>query len=276
VGHRVKTPLPARLVPQASVTGIWVVKIGGRLCEDRDSQQRLARTLAGFDSPTVLVHGGGDAVTRLQASLGHEPRFIEGRRVTAVEDLDAIEMVLTGTINQALVRALAAAGRPALGLSGCSAGLVRCDLVDGLGRVGSPRAVDPRVLHLALGAGYVPVVSPVSLGPDGDPVNVNADEMAAALAASLGAERLLLLSDVEGVRVEESWQAEIPSAEVESLVASGEVTRGMIPKLRAAARAVALGVGEVRIAGFDGGRLEAVRGTRVMSTTTERRGIARG
>jgi acetylglutamate kinase len=252
------------------IEGVWVVKIGGRLCEDRDSQERLARALADLARPLVLVHGGGDAVTRLQASLGCEPRFVEGRRVTGAEDLAAIEMVLSGSINPSLVRALVRAGRPALGLSGCSAGLV-------------PRSADVGVLEFALRSGYLPVVSPVSLGPDGEPVNVNADEVAAALGAALGAARLLLLADVEGVRVERTFQTEIRSDAVERLVAAGEVTRGMIPKLRAAATAVAGGVGEVRIAGFAGGSLEQIRGTRVlpiaatdMGEPAQRGAVARG
>ena len=259
--------------------GVWVVKVGGRLCEERDSQERLARALADLAHPAVLVHGGGDAVTRLQASLGCEPRFVEGRRVTGADDVAVVEMVLSGSVNSSLVRALAAAGRPALGLSGCSAGLVRCAFVEGLGRVGVPVEVDPRVLELALSAGYLPVVSPVSLGPDEGPVNVNADEVASALAAAMGAVRLLLLSDVEGVRVEEAFQTEIRGDAVEGLVAAGEITRGMIPKLRAAATAVAGGVGEVRIAGFASGSLEHVRGTRVLpgaGSTAYRGAVARG
>jgi acetylglutamate kinase len=240
---------------------------------------QLARTLAVLDRPVVLVHGGGDAVTRLQKSLGCEPRFVEGRRVTGADDLAAVEMVLTGSVNSALVRALALAGRPAVGLSGCSAGLLRCTLAVGLGRVGIPEQADARILELALSAGYLPVVSPVSLGPDGGPVNVNADEVAAALAAALAAARLLLLSDVEGVRVDEAVQTEILGEAVEDLVASGEVTHGMIPKLRAAATAVAGGVGEVRIAGFVGGPLDQVEGTRVLPGAESRAhqgAVARG
>jgi acetylglutamate kinase len=249
--------------------GTWVVKIGGKLVEDRDSREALARSCAALDLAPVLVHGGGEAVTRLQAALGSEPRFVAGRRVTSADDLTLVEMVLSGTVNKTLVRSLEAAGRRAVGLSGCDGGLLRCDLVPGLGRVGKPREVDPIVLRSALESGWVPVVSPVSLGPDAEPVNVNADEVAGAIAAALGATRLLLLSDVEGVRVEEAWQAEIRGETVEELVSAGVATGGMIPKLRAAAGAVARGVSEVRIAGFSGGRLEDVAGTRVVAAMRE-------
>ena len=138
----------------------WVVKIGGRLCEDPLVRARLAAACAELGQPLVIVHGGGCAVTELQA-----------------------------------------AGQPAVGLSGCDGGMVQCELVSGLGAVGIPVHVAPALLTSLLASGYVPVISPVSLGPDGQAVNVNADELACALAAALGAERLLLLSDVPGVRV---------------------------------------------------------------------------
>jgi len=256
------TTSPAR----HSGRGIWVVKIGGRLCEDADLRGRLAAACAAAEHPLVLVHGGGDAVTRLQQKLGFAPRFVEGRRVTTDEEMEAVEMVLSGSMNKMLTRDLIAAGVVAAGLSGCDAGLIRCVIIEGLGRVGEPARVDPAVLHLLLQSGRTPVVSPVSMGPDGRAVNVNADEAAAALAVALGAERLLLLSDVDGVMVSESWRDAIAAEDVESLVAAGEVTRGMIPKLRSAARSVAQGVQEVRIAGFEGGRLEDVTGTRVLGS----------
>jgi len=250
--------------------GVWVVKVGGRLCEDADLRGRIAAAVAAFaasagaDRPLVLVHGGGGAVTRLQRELGFVPHFVEGRRATTPEEMLLVEMVLSGSVNKMMVRDLAAAGARAAGVSGCDAGLIRCALAEGLGRVGEPRDVDPAILNLLLGDGLIPVVSPVSLGPDGAPVNVNADEAAAALAVALKAQRLLLLSDVEGVKVEETVRETVAASEVEPLVAAGEVTRGMIPKLRAARRSIALGVGEVVIGGFTQGRLEDVEGTRVV------------
>jgi len=243
--------------------GIWVVKIGGRLCEDGDSRVRLAQACADRPGPLVVVHGGGDAVTRLQARLGTAPQFENGRRVTSPEDMAAVEMVLSGQVNPALVRALESCGRRAAGVTGTDAGLLRCRLRPGLGRVGEPVATDAGILRVLLDAAMTPVVSPVGLGPDGLPVNVNADEAAAAIAAALGADTLLLLSDVEGVRVEDEWQADVAVTAIDALIASGEVTRGMIPKLQAAAVAAWGGVREVRIAGFAAGTLDAVGGTRV-------------
>ena len=246
---------------------VTVIKVGGRLCEEPEARARLARASAALATPLVLVHGGGAQVSRLQRALGLEARFAGGRRVTGIEDLEVVEMALSGSVNKALVRALAAAGRPAVGLSGADGGLLACDFVAELGRVGTPSAADPRVLAALLGAGFTPVVSPVSSGPDGQAVNVNADEMACALAVALGAERLLLLSDVAGVVVEGEAREVVAGDEVEALIAAGQVTGGMIPKLRAAAAAVAGGVGEVRIADFNGVPLADIAGTRIRRGT---------
>jgi acetylglutamate kinase len=240
----------------------WVVKIGGRLCEERAARAELAQACARVPAPLVVVHGGGAQVSRLQITLGLEARFHDGLRVTSAEDLDLVEMSLSGSTNQALVRALAAAGLRAVGLSGCDGSLVRCDIVPDLGRVGTPTVVDLSIVEALLSAGFTPVISPVCLGPDGEAVNVNADEVACALAAALGAERLLLLSDVSSVMLEGESSSEVASDEVEALIASGQVTGGMIPKLRAAAT-VAGKVGDVRVGTFDGRPLAEVEGTRI-------------
>ncbi len=232
----------------------WVVKIGGRLCEDAVVRSALARACAAIDGdqPLVIVHGGGAQVTKLQDALGIVPRFEDGRRVTAPGEVHAVEMALSGAVNKTLVRALRDANRSAVGVSGVDAAMVRCDLVPGLGAVGAPRKVDTTLIHQLLGAGYVVVLSPVSLGPADEPVNVNADELACAVAEALGAARLLLLSDVPGVAVGGETQEVVLAEAVEELIAAHVATGGMIPKLRAAAKAVRGGVGEVRIAGFSG------------------------
>ena len=245
-----------------SVTAPWVVKVGGRLVEETEGRARLARACADLAEPIVLVHGGGDRVSRMQQKLGRTPRFVEGRRVTELADVEVLEMVLSGSLNKALARDLTAAGRPAIGIAGTDAGLIVCEWVPELGRVGLPARVHSAALAVLLQANLVPVVAPVSLGPDGEPVNLNADECAAALAVALQSPRLLLLTDVEGVRVEDAWCGEVAGHEVEALIARGEVTGGMIPKMRAAAAATGAGVREVRIAAF-ADSLSFVGGTRV-------------
>ena len=248
----------------------WVVKIGGRLSEDSACLERVARAAAAHPAPLVIVHGGGDAVSRLQAALGSPAVFKDGRRVTSADDLRVVEMVLSGERNKEIVRSLERAGRPAWGLSGCDGGLLRARPLAGLGRAGEPAEVRAATLRLLLFEGYTPVVSPVSLDASGQPLNVNADEAASAIATALGAARLLLLSDVPGVRDGASWREEIASHEVESLIAAGGITRGMIPKLRAGAVAARNGVGEVRIACFDEGAaaFAAIGGTRIRAVTS--------
>ncbi len=247
-----------------SAGGVWVVKIGGALCEDEAARKRLAESCASLQKPLLVVHGGGKQASDLQMRLGGAPSFVEGRRVTTPEALNAVEMALCGAVNKALVRDLIAAGRRAVGLSGCDGGIVRCRRVDGLGEVGSPDSVESSLLETLLGAGFTPVVAPISLGPAGEPVNVNADEIACALAVALGAERLLLLSDVPGVMAGGLPLAEIDDERFRDLLARGEVTDGMVPKLRAAWSAAASGVDEVMIGALGRGSLTLVEGSRLV------------
>ncbi len=262
-----------------SASGVWVVKIGGTLCEDEAARRRLAESCASLRNPLLVVHGGGKQASDLQMRLGGAPSFVEGRRVTTPEALGAVEMALCGAVNKALVRELIAAGRRAVGLSGCDGGIVRCRRVDGLGEVGSPDSVDVTLLETLLHAGFTPVVAPISLGPAGEPVNVNADEIACALAVALGAQRLLLLSDVPGVMAGGMPVAEIDDDGFRRLLASGEVTDGMRPKLRAAWSAASSGVEEVVIGAIDRGPLASVEGSRLVPgrvRSGQRFGIASG
>src|SRR5262249_58882883 len=125
------------------------------------ARSALARACGRHPTPLVLVHGGGASLTRVQEALGESPRFVEGRRVTDARSLETADMVLSGATNHALVRSLTAAGRPAVGLSGCDAALVRCALLPQLGRVGAPAEIKPFVLPLLLGPGYPPAISPL-------------------------------------------------------------------------------------------------------------------
>jgi acetylornithine/N-succinyldiaminopimelate aminotransferase len=161
------------------------------------------------------------------------------------------------------VRALTRAGRPSVGISGNDAECVRATLLPELGRVGIPELVSVDLLYILLDAGFTPVLSPVSQGPDGEAVNVNADEVAGALATALQAERLFLISDVDGVHVRGQVRPFLAADEVEPLITSGEVSAGMIPKLRAAALASHHGVTEVWIRSAGQGDMDLPHGTRV-------------
>jgi acetylglutamate kinase len=158
-------------------------------------------------------------------------------------------MVLCGSVNKALVAGLVAAGLPAVGLSGRDGGFIRARLEAGLGRVGTPEHVDVTPLLALWDAGYLPVVAPVSSGPAGESVNVNADEAALGIARALGARRLVYLSDVEGVRVGGGAAAALTAEEAERRIADGTIAGGMVLKVRVALEAAARGIPEVVVAG---------------------------
>ena len=235
------------------LNGITVAKVGGNEIDDALWLERLAHTVARRSTPLVLVHGGGREVTELQRTLGAEPEWREGLRVTTPEGLRAVSMVLSGLVNKRLAALLIGAGVEAVGISGEDGGLLRADPAKGgaLGLTGEIREVRPQLLLSLLEGGYLPVVSPVSRGPQGGALNVNADDAAAAVASGVAARRFLLVSNIPGVLRDGSVLPEIAIGEVEPLIASGVASGGMAPKLRAAARAAKAGVREVRIGGLE-------------------------
>lgn len=227
-----------------------VVKIGGRAQGDLALPRLLAQVARRGDE-LVVVHGGGDEVTALQRRLGSEPTFIGGRRVTTDDDMDVVRMVLSGSVNKRLVRQLLDEGLPAIGISGEDGGLLPAILLDGgaLGAVGEPLAADARPVEALLGAGFVPVVSPLGRHAEtGQGLNVNGDDAAAAIAGAVHADELLLIVDVAGVLDASGAVVSAISADgVDDLIASGIARGGMSAKLQAARRALAAGVASVRI-----------------------------
>jgi acetylglutamate kinase len=226
-----------------------VYKLGGPALEDPGLLGPLADEVRRTAGPAVLVHGGGRHVDRLLRALGIESRFVEGRRVTSPAAMEVVEMVLSGVVNKALAAGLTAAGVPAVGLSGRDGGLVQARLEEGLGRVGTPESVNPAPVRALWNAGLLPVVSPVSAGPGGDSVNVNADEAALGLARALGAHTLVYLSDVDGVRLGDEAAATLTPEEAERRIGDGTIAGGMALKVRVALAASAAGIPEVVIAG---------------------------
>lgn len=228
-----------------------VIKIGGRAQGDPELPALLAQAAKAARNQLVIVHGGGDEVSALQRSLGNEPRFVGGRRVTTAEDMHVVRMVLSGAINKRLVRQLLDAGVAAVGLSGEDGGLLPALLLDNgaLGSVGEPLAANAGALQALLSAGFVPVVSPLGRHAEtGEGLNINGDDAAAAIAASLGAEELLLLVDVPGVLDAQGVPLDrIDPDGIDDLIAGGTARGGMQAKLQAARRALAGGVSTVRI-----------------------------
>jgi acetylglutamate kinase len=226
-----------------------IVKVGGNRADDAGWIRDVAAGIAASGAPTVLVHGGGAGVSRLQRALGVEPEWRDGLRVTTPATLDAVRMVLSGSVNKLWTAALIDAGVDALGVSGEDASLLVARVARGgaLGRTGEVTGVRTGLLSAWLAAGLVPVLSPVSRGPDGGGLNVNADDAAAAVAARMGAAELLFVSDVAAVREHGVPARTLDADAITALLASGEASDGMRPKLRAALGARAAGVGRVRI-----------------------------
>jgi acetylglutamate kinase len=231
-----------------------VVKVGGHDLADAGFVRGLAGALLSAGRPAVVVHGGGREVDQLMHRLGLSPTRVEGLRRTDRETLEAVLMVLCGSVRNRLVAALVSGGVDALGLSGVDGGLVRCrplrrDGVD-LGLVGEVESVRVPLLRRLLDDGLTPVLSPVCLGHDGRIYNVNADDVATAVALALAASRLDFVSNVPGVLDGGEVVAELPAEGVEARIAAGVIGGGMVPKVRAAAAAAAAGVPLVRIVGL--------------------------
>jgi acetylglutamate kinase len=234
-----------------------VVKIGGRALEDLELRRRFAEDLILLDwvgINVVVVHGGGQQVNSLLTRLGIPSRFHDGLRVTDEAVLEVVEMVLGGTLNKELVRLVNHLGGAAVGLTGKDGGMVRARRADpSLGLVGEVTTVDRSVID-QLVPEFVPIIAPLAIGEGGEKLNVNADPFAAQLAVALGAEKLVLLTDVEGVKDANGQLIRSLSAQrAEAMIESGVIAGGMIPKVRNALAALAEGVNKVHI--IDG-RLE--------------------
>lgn len=230
-----------------------LLKLGGTLLDDAAQRKALAAQIArlpGRGIEAVVVHGGGKQMTRFLAERGVESKFVNGLRVTSPEVVDALLKVFAGSVNKGLVATLNGAGARAVGLSGIDAGIAVASQLDPqLGAVGRIESVNPSLLNLLVGSGFLPVVACVAGGADGEIYNVNADQMAVACAAAYGASRLLFLTDVEGVRGPAGTT--LPSLtipEARNLIESGVATGGMQAKLESAIAALQGGVGEVVIA----------------------------
>ena len=226
-----------------------VYKVGGPALEDPALVAPLAAEIRGFKGDVALVHGGGRQVERMLQQLGIESRFINGRRETSPAAMAIVEMVLSGSMNKALTSGLLQAGVPAIGISGRDGGLIRAGLVPDLGVVGSPDHVNPEVLEALWAGKFVPVIAPVSSGPSGEAVNVNADEAAQAIARRIGAETLVFLSDVDGVILDGASVAHLTEAQIEARIADGSIHGGMAMKVRMALDAVRSDIPAVIIAG---------------------------
>ena len=239
---------------------IIVVKYGGHAMGEEETALRFGRDIALLEqvgvSP-VVVHGGGPQINAMLKRLNVQSTFVQGLRVTDAAMLDVVEMVLAGPVNKQVAQAITRAGALAVGISGKDGGLIKARKVSrtvrdpdskieqvlDLGFVGEPAEVDTKVLRLLIGADIIPVVAPVGVGADGQTYNINADTVAGAIAGALGAERLLMLTDVAGVKGPDGVLIpEMTVAEVMAGIEAGWISAGMIPKVETCIYAIERGV----------------------------------
>jgi acetylglutamate kinase len=230
-----------------------LIKLGGTLLDAAESRHRLAAEISSAVNQglqAVVVHGGGKQMTRYLTDHGIESRFVNGLRVTTPEVLDAVVKVLAGSVNRELVSAFIACGAQAVGLSGMDALLTEArQMSDELGWVGKPVRSDARLLKALLDAGYLPVIACLAGNRQGQFFNVNADQMAVSVAGALGADKLLFLTDVDGVRDQDNVvHSTLNSDQCRQLIDSGIATGGMRAKLESAVQALQTGTAEVIIA----------------------------
>lgn len=234
-----------------------VIKFGGNAMGSDELTQQFANDvvlLRQMGLRPVIVHGGGPQIGKMLKRLDIKSEFIDGLRVSDIETVEVAEMVLSGAINKSIVQAINEAGGKAVGLSGKDANLIKArQLSEDLGFAGVPVALDIGVIETLAEGGFVPVISPISAGESGGSYNVNADTAAGELAAALEASRLMLLTDIEGVKDNEgNLLTNLSIKDAKGLIEDKVATGGMIPKLETAINAVSGGVNAVVI--LDGRR----------------------
>ncbi|OGN96636.1 MAG: acetylglutamate kinase [Chloroflexi bacterium RBG_13_51_18] len=228
---------------------ITVIKIGGSTFSSRDTTIEDIVALQKNNHPLVVVHGGGGTITEWLTRQGVATKFVRGERVTDLPSLEVVTAVLAGLVNKEITAAINIRGGRAVGISGVDGALVESRVKNkDLGYVGSAEKVNKDILETLLNDGFVPVVSPVSLysldRPEGAPgvINVNGDPIAGELAAALEAERLIFLTDVEGIKDQSgNVITQLSGKEAEALIDSGVIAGGMIPKVNACLKALNAG-----------------------------------
>jgi acetylglutamate kinase len=242
-----------------------VVKYGGNAMTDDHLKHSFARDivllkLVGINP--VIVHGGGPQIGQLLERLGKTSHFVQGMRVTDSETMDVVEMVLGGLVNKEIVNLINQHGGAAVGLTGKDGDLVRAEKINmtqrspetdepeiiDLGHVGKVRSIDPAIVHTLVASDFIPVIAPIGVGEDGFSYNINADLVAGKIAEVLQAEKLLLLTNTQGILDKNgSLLTGLSLAEVDELIADGTISGGMIPKVGCATDALRGGVKSVHI-----------------------------
>ena len=237
-----------------------VIKYGGNAMVDYVLKPSFARDIVlmkQIGMNPVVVHGGGPQIGNLLKQLGKESRFVQGMRVTDAETMDVVEMVLGGLVNKEIVNLINRAGGNAVGLTGKDGDLIRArkmkftqsspemsasEIID-IGHVGEVESIDPSVVNMLVQGDFIPVIAPIGVGEDGLSYNINADLVAGKLAETLQAEKLMLLTNIEGLLDKDGkLLTGLTAAQVDALIEDGTIHGGMLPKISSALNAVKSGV----------------------------------
>lgn len=229
-----------------------VIKLGGHAMGSDEAMASFANDVVLMRQVgvnPVVVHGGGPMINDMLRRLDIQSEFKNGKRVTDAATVDVVEMVLSGVVNKRIVQAINRAGGRAVGLSGKDANLMICDQTDpDLGFVGTPSQMDPSILSTVFEKSMIPVIAPLGAGKDGETFNVNGDTAAGAIAGALKADRLLLLTDVSGVKNAScDVMTDLTAEQIRDMTSDGTIAGGMIPKTETALDAIASGVRAVVI-----------------------------
>jgi acetylglutamate kinase len=232
-----------------------VIKYGGNAMEDPALKEKVMQDLVllkfiGIN--IVLVHGGGPHITSLMEKLGKKPVFISGHRVTDLETMEITEMVLSGQINKEITAQINSNGAKAAGISGRDGGIILAGVKDKkLGQVGSIIKINPELLLTLIDKGYIPVVSPVAAGINGEAFNINADTAAGEIAINLKAFKLIYMTDIKGIysdlKDENTFIPTINEQGIKKMIKNGLIDKGMLPKVESAIKSINNGVGKVHI-----------------------------
>lgn len=231
---------------------IVVIKLGGHAMGSDEAMETFARDVVLMSQVgvnPVIVHGGGPMINEMLEKLAIKSDFVNGKRVTDAATMEVVEMVLSGRVNKRIVQAINGQGGRAVGLSGKDAGMITCTPSSpDLGLVGEPDEINPAILHTLFDANIIPVIAPLGAGRNGETYNINGDTAAGAVAAALKADRLLLLTDIDGVR-DASGQVvtELSADQIRQMTRDGVIAGGMIPKTETALAAIEGGVRAVVI-----------------------------
>ncbi|MEQ9239852.1 acetylglutamate kinase [Roseovarius indicus] len=231
---------------------IVVIKLGGHAMGSDEAMETFARDVVLMRQVgvnPVIVHGGGPMINEMLEKLQIKSDFVGGKRVTDEATMEVVEMVLSGRVNKRIVQAINRQGGKAVGLSGKDANLITCDPADpALGLVGDPNDIDPAILRTLFSDDTIPVIAPLGSGRNGETYNINGDTAAGAVAAALKADRLLLLTDVDGVKDPDgNVLTELTATQIHDMIRDGVIAGGMIPKTETALNAIDGGVRAVVI-----------------------------